>query len=126
MDEVVLKIGIVGARARNTPEDKEIIRKILADRIKKGNNLIIVSGGCPKGADRFAEELAIEFNLPITIHYPDVPANAQKREYAQACFARNTLIAQECDILLALPGETGGTWDTIKKAKSFNRPVVIL
>jgi hypothetical protein len=126
MDDVVLKVGIVGARKRNTPEDKEIIRKILEDRIKKGNNLILISGGCPRGADRFAEELAVEFNLEIIIHPPNVSANTQKWEYAQACFDRNTLIAQECDILLALPGETGGTWDTIKKARSLNKPVVIL
>lgn len=69
----ILKVGVVGSRRRDTEQDKEIIRKALKYLIAKDPKVRIhlVSGGCPKGADRFAEELAVELGLGISIHYPD-------------------------------------------------------
>ena len=131
-----VKIGIVGARKRNSPEDKELIRQCILHLINKYPDVIIelVSGGCPLGADRFAEELAKEFNLKIVIHLPnknDMKENS-KSEYAKACFARNTLIANDSDILIAMPNYDkdkvpyGGTADTINKTKLQKKLVVLL
>jgi len=123
-----IKVGIVGARARDTEQDKELIRVILKDRIRQGYNLVCVSGGCPKGADKFAEELSQELGLDIIVYRPNLSklsSGTNKYAYAQACYDRNTLIAQTCDVLIALPGETNGTWDTIAKARKLEKPVII-
>ena len=63
-----MTLGIVGSRRRNTPEDKEIIRRTIL-WIKPE---MIISGGCPKGADKFAAELAKELKIPITEYLPDL------------------------------------------------------
>lgn len=126
---MILNVGIVGARARNTPEDKQLIKEVLERRLQKGDKIHLVSGGCPKGADRFAEELSEELRLGITIHYPDkskLPEDSKRYDYALICYERNTLIARDSDILIALPGKSGGTWDTIRKTEALGKPVIIL
>jgi len=72
----------------------------------------IVSGGCPNGGDMFAEILAKKYQVPIKIYY------AQWKKIGRgAGFARNTDIARDSDILMAVVAEdrTGGTEDTVKK-----------
>lgn len=109
-----MKLGIVGSRRRNTPEDKDLIRQ----RIIKLNPTSLVSGGCAKGADRFAEELAIELHLPIEIFRPKLlrPSSAPTRhDMIRAFYARNKQIAEASDYLIALvaPDRKGGTENTI-------------
>ena len=62
----------------------------------------IVSGGCPKGGDRFAEIIAKDFNLTkengkLIIY----PAEWDKHGKS-AGFKRNTYIAQDADVLIAV------------------------
>lgn len=83
----------------------------------------MVSGGCPTGADSFAEILAKKHQIPIMIHY------AKWNIYGKvAGFKRNTDIATDSDILIATPAQdrTGGTEDTIKKAKKMGKTIVLL
>ena len=137
MQNNILKIGIVGARKRHTENDKELLRKALKQLLERSVeakiNVVLVSGGAHAGADRFAEELAQELNLPIEVYKPVLNDHtASKQEYVVACFARNTTIAQQSDILLATPNldkdgtPFGGTADTIRKAKALNKLVMIL
>jgi len=128
----ILKIGVVGSRRRDTAQDKELIRTALKYLIGKDpkTRIHLVSGGCPRGADRFAEELAVELGLGISIHYPDrskLEADT-KWAWAKIFFARNTLIAEECDFLMALchADRKGGTEDTVKKAENLKKTVVFL
>jgi len=119
-------VGIVGSRRRDTPEDLKIVRNalllILSETEEK---VILVSGACPKGADRFAEILARELGLPIILHKPkfnEMKSNTTW-EYARVCYDRNTLIAKDSDILIACVAadRKGGTEDTIKKFKNFKK-----
>ena len=49
MGQDTLKVGIVGSRKyENRQKIKEFIFKLKND---KGTNTVIVSGGCPRGAD---------------------------------------------------------------------------
>lgn len=124
----IINVGIVGARKRNTPADKQIIKDILIHRLDQGDTIHLVSGGCTRGADRFAEELATELQLGISIYYPDkskLPPNYKTYHYAQICYERNSLIACNCDILIALPGDSGGSWDSIRKVEKLGKPVII-
>ncbi len=127
-----MKIGIVGARVRNTDEDFKILTDFILDFINKTDDDIeFVSGGASKGADHFAEILANELDIPITIHYPNkskLPENSNRMDYAKICYERNTLIAKDSDILIALvkPERKGGTEYTIKKFKKIKNKDAIL
>jgi len=112
-----MKVGIVGSRRRNTEADKDLVRKVLTSLKEKGILSLIVSGGCKKGADRFAEELADEMKVPIAIYPPYPEEGSGKRGYAIACFQRNSLIADNSDILIAVVAKDrqGGTEDTVRK-----------
>lgn len=109
-------IGIVGTRRRDSPIDLKKLRKAFLKVYSQGDKL--VSGGCEQGGDRFAEVIAKEMGLTITIHYP-----AWKKYGQAAGFIRNSFIAKDADILLAVvaPDRKGGTEDTIKKFRK-NKP----
>jgi hypothetical protein len=109
------KIGIVGTRRRDTNVDLKKVNDAFLIEFLEGDE--IVSGGCPKGGDRFAELIADAYNVPITIYKPDWKKNGQG-----AGFVRNTDIAKDSDILIACVAEDrrGGTEDTIKKFKKFH------
>ena len=112
-------IGIVGSRRRAESEDYRACIAAFEGIYHPGDR--IVSGGCPKGGDRFAERIALDRGLTITIHYPD-----WKKLGKVAGFERNTDIAEDCDILIALTADdrTGGTEDTIKKVLRLGKKVI--
>ncbi len=103
-------IGIIGTRQRDTPVDYLKVWEAFRHIYEDGDN--IISGGCSKGGDRFAEKIARENNIPILV----IPAN-WKRDGKVAGLMRNTLIAGKCDYLIACVSKDrkGGTEDTIKK-----------
>jgi len=108
-----MRLGVVGSRRRNSLRDKNLLKK----RVKALNPNIIISGGCPKGADKFAEEIAEELNIPIRVHRPAIRENALYFERVRAYYARNQKIAEDSDYLIALVSEDrkGGTEDTIRR-----------
>ena len=106
-----LHVGIIGSRKRNERSDFDATFKAF----KMLNNVeYIVSGGCPKGGDRFAEIIAKTTNTRIKIF----PANWEKYG-KRAGFLRNDDIARMSDVLIACVSDdrTGGTEDTIRKFK---------
>lgn len=105
-------IGIVGSRRRNTEEDYQKVEEAFLKIYKPGD--AICSGGCSKGGDKFAEQIAIKLKIPIKIF----PARWDLHGRT-AGFKRNTTIAETSDILIACVASdrTGGTEDTIKKFK---------
>lgn len=126
---MTIKIGIVGSRRRNSPQDKEQVEYTLTLFLLQSiDDVVIISGGCPLGADRFAEELAEKYHIPITIHKPNkskLPNNPQKYHYREINYARNELIARDSDYLIACvaPDRKGGTENTIEHfLKTFKKP----
>jgi hypothetical protein len=114
-------IGIVGSRRRNKREDFEACCEALHKIFKEGDRL--VSGGCPQGGDHFAEIIAKKAGLTITIHYPN-----WEKYGKSAGFKRNTNIAEDCDVLIAIVAEDrkGGTEDTIKKAEKLGKEIIFV
>lgn len=112
-------IGIVGSRRRNSIEDRAKCLEALQTIYKYGDT--IVSGGCSTGADRFAEDMAKENEIPIMIWYA-----SWTRKGRSAGFLRNTNIAEDCDVLITLcaPDRTGGTEDTVKKVLKLEKEVI--
>lgn len=103
-------IGIVGSRSRDQNSDFEKVKKAFFSIYEEGDH--IVSGGCPTGADNFAEKLARIHQIPITIHY------ARWHQHGKAAgFIRNGDIANGATVLICCvaANREGGTEDTIKK-----------
>ena len=103
-------IGIVGTRRRDSRQDFLQCEKSFLEIYKDGDE--IVSGGCPKGADAFAERLADKYSIEIVLFL------AEWSKYGRAAgFIRNGDIASLADYLIACVADdrTGGTEDTIKK-----------
>ena len=112
------KIGIIGTRNRNIITDYVAVKEAFFENYKEGD--WIVSGHCPKGGDAFAEKIAYSYGIPILLFPP-------KKRIREEFFARNTLIAEESDIIIAclinpiesvediLKRSSGGSEDTLKK-----------
>lgn len=113
-------IGIIGTRKRNTSEAYKKVKEKFFEIYDVGD--WICSGGCKKGADRFADMISEEEGIPILRFPPDY-----KRFKRGAPFVRNTNIAEHSDVIIAcvmkpedgidevLERKKGGTEDTLKK-----------
>jgi hypothetical protein len=105
-------IGIIGSRRRTSLKDYYKVRDAFLSIYENGDS--IVSGGCTRGGDEFAERIAKSEEVPITIHY------AQWGIHGRAAgFIRNGDIAGQSDVIIACVSKdrTGGTEDTLKKFK---------
>lgn len=111
------RIIIIGSRRRNKLNDYAAILSEFFDIYARGD--IIVSGGCREGGDNFAERISAIYNVPMVIWPAKWKVNGI---YIRAAgFIRNTIIAQNGDILIACVASDrkGGTEDTIKKFKKL-------
>ena len=132
-----MKVGIVGSRRyENRKKIKDFIFEL---RRKFGNDLIVISGGCKNGADRYAKKYALELDVQYEeyppfheIHnlYCVLPENLYGREYSVSnYFVRNKQIAKNSDIIVGfIPenAESSGTASTLKYAKKFNKKTLII
>lgn len=122
LDDTV-HIGIVGSRRRDGKADFMAVRKAFIELLEeyRGRKIVIVSGECKTGGDKFARWLRDEFGMAYIGHPPDEsdmdPKKNRRFEYARVAYARNTLIARDSDILIACVASdrTGGTEDTVRK-----------
>jgi len=118
--KTIALIGIIGTRKRNTAAAFDLIKNVFDEIYEEGNWLC--SGGCPKGGDRYAEQLAKAEGIPIITFYPNY-----KRFKGGAPIIRNGDIADTSDKIIAcvmhpedgidavLERKSGGTEDTLKK-----------
>ena len=110
----------MGNRTRNTSAAFKLIEEKFWEIYEEGD--WIVTGGCPKGADRFAHDLAKREGIPLLTIYPNY-----KRYKRGAPTVRNGPVAEIADVTIAcvrrpeegieevLKRKTGGTEDMLKK-----------
>ena len=132
-----MKIGIVGSRIyENKKKIKDFIFKLVKEH---GDDLVIISGGCKDGADKYAKKYALELGAQYH-EYP--PAHFQHNLYCRLgehnygkpysvknFFARNKQIAIHSDYVVGFIPEghiSNGTNNTLKYAKKFQKKVVII
>ena len=111
-------MGIVGTRKRDTEEDFWIVEDayIQFEHKHPDDEIIIVSGGCKQGADRFAEKIISKYRLDKRIFEPEKQPNMSYIEFTKACYSRNYDIAMLSDYLIACVDKLhrkGGTENTI-------------
>jgi hypothetical protein len=128
-----MRLAIVGSREyANEKKIAFLIDKYVEHYGKE--NLTIVSGGCPDGADFLGKKVALEKG----IHYVEFPPKHRPHNQYCVCseneynkpyhvynyFARNTEIAQYCEHLAAFTLDgvpCRGTMDTFGKAVKANK-----
>lgn len=120
------RVGIVGSRRRASQRDKVMVLDIVREELARGLPVVLVSGGCKKGADRFAEIASERLDTPIRVFRPE-PGASSYGEAVRRLHARNKLIAENCDVLYALVSEdrTGGTENTIQHAEKLGVKIVV-
>lgn len=111
-----MKLAIVGSRSfTDYTYFKECMKQFENSEIS-----YIISGGAV-GADTLAEKYAAENNIPVKIFYPDYNLHGKK-----APILRNTTIVENSDVVVAFwNGVSGGTRDSINKARKLKKAVVI-
>lgn len=104
------KIGIIGSRRKDDTGSYKKVKDQFLEIYEDGD--WIVSGGCSKGGDRFAEEIAKRYGVPIMIYHAN-----WKKFGKGAGLIRNGDIAKDSDVIIACVADdrTGGTEDTIEK-----------
>jgi predicted Rossmann fold nucleotide-binding protein DprA/Smf involved in DNA uptake len=132
-----MKLAIVGSREFKN-ENK--VRKLLELYIKQYGfeNVTVVSGGCPDGADFLARKVALDMGLDYVEFPPKhrphnpyciCPANEYNMPYhVSNFFVRNSQIAEHCEHLVAFTIKgvrCNGTMDTATKAKKMGKKVFV-
>jgi predicted Rossmann-fold nucleotide-binding protein len=132
-----MKVAIIGSRKY---ENIRKIKDLLSDLKRKfGDELVIISGGCKDGADKYARKYALEFGIQYKefnpAHTPRNLYSAMSEDYygkpyhVSQFHHRNLLIARTCDVMIAMipNGDAAdGTESAIKSAKRFKKKVVII
>lgn len=117
-------VALVGSRNRDCRADVEAVVAALPE------GTVIVSGGA-RGVDTWAADAARARGLEVIEYKPKITHGMEQREIVAELMARNTDIARECDRVIAWPHteahekQSGGTYDTIKKARRMGKPVEI-
>jgi predicted Rossmann fold nucleotide-binding protein DprA/Smf involved in DNA uptake len=116
-----MKVAIIGSRRR---KDRDAVVAAV-QALQPGT--IVVSGGC-EGPDEWAADAARHAGLAVVEHLPDTAGCRRRFEFTKAYYARNQLVANDCDRVVAFvaPDRKGGTEDTIKRALKAGKPVEIL
>ena len=132
-----MRIGIIGSRLYESR--KKIKNTVFGLKNKFGDDLLIVSGGCQHGADKYAKKYALElgcnykeFNPAHTTPnlYSAMNEGYYNKPYQpKNFFHRNGLLAKYVDCLIAfIPenDEANGTWNTVRAAKKIGKKIVII
>jgi hypothetical protein len=132
-----MKVGIIGSRKY---ENKRKIKETIFNLKKKfGDDLVIFSGGCTDGADKYAKKYALELDCK----YIEVnPAHTVKNLYSymreswygkkyspKNFFVRNKILAKSIDKLIAFVPDgvkSSATASTVNYAIGFNKKVIVI
>jgi len=115
-----MRIGIVGSRS--FPQLRLVdyfIREL-------PQGVTIVSGGA-SGVDRAAVDYARAAGLQTDEIVPDLSGCKERLDFTRRYYERNQAIADNVGLLVAFTEkDSGGTWDTIKRARKAGLPVKII
>lgn len=112
MSAVGARIAVVGSRDFPRPA---LVLVLVRLRLPAGTTVV---SGAARGVDSIAKSAADERGLPCV----EFPADWSKGRGAG--FARNTVVVENCDAVIAFwDGASRGTLDTARKAVAAGKPV---
>jgi hypothetical protein len=120
-----LFVGVVGSRRSNEVQQQLLFARLDELLDVHGAELHVLSGGCPLGADAWAEEWCRSRGVTVTVFHP-------RSQTPKMFAARNSRIAAECELLLAtLPpmpkfDRYAGTEQTVREARLAKKMVCCL
>lgn len=113
-------VGIVGSRDFPISQQQLIIDYV--NQLPAGTT--VVSGGA-RGVDTWAEEAAKARGLPTVVFLPKWIENGKLNK--RAGFIRNEKIVAASDEIVSFwDGKSKGAQNTMHKARSVNKPVIII
>lgn len=113
------RIGIVGSRSY--PHLERVERFV--DSLPDGT---VVVSGAARGVDTCAAQRARKRGLTVVEHKPDLTGCVQRWQFTRALYARNQVVVDDVDRLVAFTEKpTGGTWDAVKRARARDVPVEV-
>ena len=136
----IVRVGIVGSRLyENKKKIKEFVFKLKNKFQGEGKRVIVISGGCKDGADKYAKKYALEFGLDYEEYPPAhqqhtlycvLPRNHYNKIYHPSNFhMRNKSIAKSSDYIIGfIPYgvEAKGTMSTLQYAEEYDKKFKIL
>lgn len=123
-------VAVTGSRLGATPRQ----RVALSTLLRLWAATALVHGDCV-GVDAEADATAARLGIARWAYPSNLPAkraHCSRRgavDFADPMppLARNTLIVERGDALIALPRPGArGTWDAVRKARAIGRPVVVI
>lgn len=135
-----IRVGIVGSRVyENKLKIKEFVFKLKNKFDGQDSRVIVVSGGCKDGADRYAKKYALEFGLDYEEYPPQhqqhtlycvLPPSHYNKIYHPSNFhMRNKAIARSSDYIIGfipIGVEAKGTRSTLQYAGEYNKKYKII
>jgi hypothetical protein len=115
-----MKVGIVGSRRRT---DRTAIEACV---VELEPETVVVSGGA-RGPDQWAAEMAQRRGMSVIVLGPQLGLVRSCGEAARRYHARNQEIVDTADRIIAFvaPDRSGGTEDTIRRARRAGKAVEI-
>jgi predicted Rossmann fold nucleotide-binding protein DprA/Smf involved in DNA uptake len=116
-----MNVAIVGSRRRTD-------RNSIEDYVNGlDQTYTVISGGC-EGVDTWAIEAAIKRGMKWKVFYPDLSNTKSYYEKVQRYYDRNEKVVLNSDTVVAFVSKDrkGGTENTIKWAKKYSKPVIII
>lgn len=114
------RVVIAGCRDYTDYEEAKVYIDLCLSNIRKGNTIIILSGGA-RGADALGERYAAENGFDVE-RYPADWASFGKRAGPK----RNRQMAEICDCIICFwDGKSKGTRSMIAYSRQLNKPIRI-
>jgi hypothetical protein len=130
-----MRVAIIGASGRNTPQDRLLVEKLIAELQTKHSGCLFVTTAHSDGVGKFVREKCLEKDAHGQFKYQLALINIQlfvsnlpRAEVAALYQARNPALLEIADVFyyLANSSRTGMLENVIEKAQALNRPVHIL
>ena len=109
--------------SRDWSDVQVITRELEIVQAHEGEQVVLVSGHCPSGADKIAEEVAVKFGWMIERHPADWKTHGKR-----AGFVRNAeMVEKGADYCLAfVKDNSAGASNTVVKARIAKIPTKVL
>lgn len=132
-----MKVALTGSK---NYENKRKIKETIFKLMKNYPEIVIVSGGCKDGADKYVKKYALELGCqylefnPAHTHknlYSALHENYYGKSYhVKNFFMRNSMMAKYCNCMMMFISDndldTKGSLNAIQEAKKHGKKVVII